>query len=63
MTIFHFTHRDDLYEVALDELRITRISRYSGGTNHRTDLNYDDLPQQVKDTILDKIEEKLLKNY
>ncbi len=63
MTIFHFTYRDDLYEVALDDLRITRITRYRDGSGHRVDYNYDDLPQAVKDLILDKIEELILKRY
>lgn len=56
-TVFHITFADDTFEVALSALTITRISRYAGGTSHRQDMAYDNVPPKVQDAILEKIVE------
>lgn len=61
-SIFHIPSGDDLYEVALNGLTITRISRYAGGTSHRQDMQYDDLTVKVQDAILEKIVEIIKKS-
>lgn len=61
MTTFHILHLGDLYEVSLRGHIIARISCYIGG-QHRQDMQYDDLPPEVQDKILDKVQEVLNAN-
>ena len=56
-TIFTFSCGGDLYEVAFQGYVIARISCYFDGSGRRQDLQYDDLPNEVKDKILDRVEE------
>lgn len=58
-SIFGFTYGNDYFEVAFSGYVIARISCYFSGTGRREDFQFDDLPEAVKDRILDKVEELL----
>lgn len=60
MTLFHIHYGDDLIEVALRGYIIARITIY-GPTCHRKDIQFDDLPTEVKDKILSKVADILEK--
>jgi hypothetical protein len=56
---FGFTHSGDYYEIAFAGHVIARITCYFDGAGRRQDFQYDDLPEEVKDKILDRVEELL----
>lgn len=51
-------HNDDLYEISLNGYIIARITHYTNGLQ-RQEVEYDDLPEQVKEKILDKVQKEL----
>lgn len=58
-TVFYFQYEGDLYEIALCGYVIARITCYLSGS-YRQDVQYDDLPEEIKDKILDKVQVALL---
>jgi hypothetical protein len=50
----------DVYEISFHDLHIVRIIRYWEGTQHRQELGYDQLPEQVKEKVLDEMEKLIL---
>lgn len=55
--LFHIRYGDDLFEIAVSGYRITRITRYFGGTGMRQEVDYNSLPEQLQTKIVDKIME------
>ena len=54
----HITYAGDLYEVYFKGPVVARITVYFGGS-HKQDVQYDDCPAAVQDTILDKVQKIL----
>ncbi len=54
-SVFTFTFNGDIYESALAGTTLTRVSRYFDGSGRREDVeDFDALPAEVKDLILEK---------
>lgn len=60
MTLHHFTSScSDLYEFVLRGHVISRITRYANGTHKRSDMQYDECPEDVKVAVLKEVEKQL----
>ncbi len=57
-TIFHISHKDDLYEISMRENTIVRISRYNSDSR-RVDVEYDHLASEVQSRIITKAKQML----
>lgn len=57
-TVFHITHKEDLYEVSMRDTTIVRISRYTSDSR-RVDVEYDDLIPEVQSKIVNKAKQLL----
>lgn len=57
-SILKVFHNDDLYEISLNGYIIARITCYTNGLQ-RQEMEYDNLPEEVKDKILDKVQKEL----
>jgi hypothetical protein len=54
-TTYHITYLGDLYEVVLQGHVISRITQYMGGSRSCFPIEYDELPEEVKVQVLDKV--------
>jgi hypothetical protein len=55
----HHRHGDDLYEFVLDGFRISRITVFFSGSSQCKNVSYDNIPEEVKVVILDKVQEAI----
>lgn len=59
---FHIFYNQDLYEVVLHGYVIARITKYLNGSQMREEVKYDDVPSEVQNKILDRVEIALKEN-
>ena len=57
---FTTIHDGDTYEVRLHGCTISSITRYINSSNLRQDLDYNEIPTEVQDRILDRVHQILL---
>ena len=57
--ILTFQYDNDLYEVAVNDTSITRISMYINGTSERIELEYDDLSREVRSLLVTRVKKYL----
>ena len=60
-SLHYIHHNSDIFEVSFHGCVIARITCYFHGSAQRLDVQYDDLPREVQDKILDKVNTILLK--
>lgn len=52
---FHIIYEQDCYEVLMHGYVVARIVRYVNGSSLRQEVEFDQLPEDVKDVILDRV--------
>ncbi len=61
--ILYVNHHNDLYEVALNGYVITRISMYRNGDNVRQEFEFDDLPKELQEKIIEKVSQHVTHHH
>ena len=58
MYTLHIYWKGDLFEVAMRDLTVIRISRYIEGGNRRHEVEWDELSPEVQHEIIEAVKER-----